>query len=67
MKNWFSLPGVLLGLAAGLLAGLLTSRLIGWFVTGLAIVMILVAVRLRRGKKRHEHVSGSVTSIGARG
>jgi len=67
MKRKFSLPGLMMGLAAGLLAGLVTSHFMGWFLIGLAIAIVLVAARMQRGNAQKEHVSGNVTSLGARG
>jgi hypothetical protein len=51
MKRKISLPGLLLGLVAGLVAGLILSHFIGWLLFGLAIVVVIAAARMQRGRK----------------
>ncbi len=51
MKRAISLPGLLLGLVAGLVAGLILSHFIGWLLFGLAVIVVLAAVRLQRGRR----------------
>jgi uncharacterized membrane protein YccC len=51
MKRLISLPGLLLGLVAGLVAGLILSHFIGWLLFGLAVIAVIAAVRMQRGRK----------------
>ena len=51
MKRKISLPGLLLGLVAGLVAGLILSHFIGWLLLGLAVIVVIAAVRMQRGRK----------------
>ncbi len=51
MKGKISLAGLFLGLVAGLVAGLILSHFIGWLLIGLALVVVIAAARMQRGRK----------------
>ncbi|HXB22020.1 MAG TPA: hypothetical protein VNV88_11595 [Candidatus Solibacter sp.] len=51
MKGKISVAGLLLGLFAGLVVGLVLSHFIGWFLFGLALVVVIAVARMQRGRK----------------
>lgn len=70
MKRVFSLPGMLTGLAAAVLVGLFATRMVGWFLVGLAVGVALAAfpvvARIKRHKDQEQDVSRGLNPV-ARG